>query len=172
MSQAMRNVWRMTDTMTGQLTPPRHRSGSSTIRSIWSSKIPREKPSLRTFLPRKRYTPIMSDVPAPLRPQYDFIKPLAFVFEDPNWIPKILMGALFTLACFLIVGIFFIYGYLARLVRNVVGEMFGEGAMLFVASFLYMIPVFFLAMMTIPFSMIGSIDNPGAELIGGCGVAI
>ena len=50
--------------------------------------------------------------------------------------------------------------------------MFGEGAMLFVASFLYVIPVFFLALMTIPFSMIGSIDNPGAEFIGGCGVAI
>jgi len=127
----------------------------------------------------------MSDVPAPQRPQYDFIKPLAFVFEDPNWIPKLLMGALFTLASVLLVGIFFIYGYLARLVRNVIagvehplpewtdlGEMFGEGAMLFVASFLYVIPVFFLAMMMIPFSMIGSIDNPGAEFIGGCGVAI
>src|SRR5207237_1112966 len=148
MSQAMRNVCAMTDTMTGQLTPPRHDSGSSTISSIWSSKVPREKPSLSYFLPRKRYPPIMSHVPAPPRPQYDFIKPLAFVFEDPNWIPKLLMGGLFTLASVLLVGIFFIYGYLARLVRNVVagvehplpewtdlGEMFGEGAMLFVAAF-------------------------------------
>src|ERR1051326_5809791 len=96
--------------MTGQLTPPRHDSGSSTIRSIWSSKVPREKPSVRTFLPRKRYTPIMSELPVPqppqytpppppvTRPQYDFIKPLAFVFEDPNWIQKMLMGALFSLA--------------------------------------------------------------------------
>jgi hypothetical protein len=130
----------------------------------------------------------MSDVPAvpaPPRPQYDFLKPLAFVFEDPNWIPKILMGALFSLAGILLIGIFFVYGYLARLVRNVVagvehplpewtdlGDMFGEGAMLFVATILYMIPVFFLVMLTIPFSMIGSIDNPGAEFIGGCGAAI
>src|SRR6266550_1428226 len=163
MSQAMRNVWRMTDAMTGQLTPRRHCSGSSTISSIWSSKVPREKPSLRTFLPRKRYTPIMSDVPAvpaPPRPQYDFLKPLTFVFEDPNWIPKILMGALFSLAGVLLIGIFFVYGYLARLVRNVVagvehplpewtdlGDMFGEGAMLFVATILYMIPIFFLVML-------------------------
>src|SRR5436853_1997094 len=159
----MRNTWTIIETTIGQLTPPRHDSGSSTISSIWSSKIPRQKLSLRTFLPRKRYTPIMSDVPAPLspqytpppplapRPQYDFLKPLAFVFEDPNWIPKMLMGGLFSLAAVVLVGVFFIYGYLARLVRNVVagvehplpdwtelGEMFGEGAMLFVATILYM----------------------------------
>src|SRR6185436_4892452 len=120
MSQAIRTTWTTIDTITGQLTPPRHDCCSSTIRSIWSSKVPREKPSLRTFLPGKRYTPIMSEVPAPQRPQYDFVKPLAFVFEDPQWIQKMLMGGLFSLASIVLIGIFFVYGYLARLVRNVV----------------------------------------------------
>src|SRR5919202_824693 len=125
----IRTTCTIAETITGQLTPPRHVSGSSTISSICSSKIPRQKPRLRTFLPRNRYTPIMSEVivpppqytpppppPAP-RPQYDFLKPLAFVFEDPNWIGKLLMGALFSLAAVVLIGVFFLYGYLARLVR-------------------------------------------------------
>jgi hypothetical protein len=128
-------------------------------------------------VPPPQYTP--PPPPAP-RPQYDFLKPLAFVFEDPNWIGKLLMGALFSLAAVVLIGVFFLYGYLARLVRNVVdgvehplpewtelGEMFGEGAMLFVASLLYMIPLFFVFFMTIPFSMIASIDNAGAQVFGG-----
>jgi hypothetical protein len=127
-----------------------------------------------------QYTP---PPPPVTRPQYDFIKPLAFVFEDPNWIQKMLMGALFSLAAVVLVGIFFIYGYLARLVRNVVagvehplpdwtelGEMFSEGAMLFVASIIYMAPLFFVIMLTVPFSMIASIDNAGAQVFGGGGM--
>ena len=128
--------------------------------------------------PQPSYTP-PPPPPSP-RPQYDFLKPLAFVFEDPNWIPKMLMGALFSLASVVLIGIFFVYGYLARLVRNVVagaehplpdwdelGEMFGEGAMLFVASLLYMLPFLFVFFLTIPFSMIASIDNAGAQVLGG-----
>lgn len=139
----------------------------------------------------------MSDVPAPLppqytppppptaRPQYDFLKPLAFVFEDPNWIPKMLMGGLFSLAAVVLVGVFFIYGYLARLVRNVVagvehplpdwtdlGEMFGEGAMLFVATILYMLPIFFFVLIMFPMSLISEIDNTGAQIVGAGGMVV
>src|SRR4051812_8761078 len=126
-------------------------------------------------LPPPQYTP-----PPPIaRPQYDFLKPLAFVFEDPNWIGKVLMGALFSLAAIVLIGVFFIYGYLARLVRNVVdgvehplpewtelGEMFGEGAMLFVATILYMFPIFFFAAIMFPIALISGIDNPGAQIVG------
>lgn len=82
------------------------------------------------------------------------MKPFAFVFEDPNWLSKILVGGLFQLAAVFIIGIFFILGYCARLVRNVVagdprplpewndlGEYFSEGAMLFGVGFVYMIPL-------------------------------
>lgn len=128
--------------------------------------------------PPPSYTP--PPPPPTPRPQYDFLKPLAFVFEDPNWVQKILLGALFSLGSVVLIGIFFVYGYMARLVRNVVagvehplpdwdelGEMFGEGAMLFVASLLYMIPFLFGFFLAIPFSMIASIDNPGAQVLGG-----
>src|SRR6266566_6344014 len=90
--------------------------------------------------------------------QFDFVRPFTFVFDDPRWIPKILMGGLFTLASVFIVGTFFVYGYLARLVRNVIagipnplpewddlGEYFSEGVRLFFIAVIYAIPVIVLA---------------------------
>lgn len=86
---------------------------------------------------------------------YDFLRPFTFTFEDPNWASKVLMGGLFVLASFVIIGTFFIAGYTARLVRNVVagerfplpewddlGEYFGEGLRLFFIGFIYSLPVF------------------------------
>jgi len=86
--------------------------------------------------------------------QFDFLRPFTFVFDDPRWVPKILLGGVFTLASIFLVGIFFIYGYLARLVRNVIngvqyplpewddlGEYFTEGVKLFVVGLVYAIPV-------------------------------
>src|SRR5947208_655036 len=59
--------------------------------------------------------------PPPRPPQtYDFGRPFAFVFEDPEWVQKILLGGVFMLASVVIVGVFFVYGYAARLVRNVI----------------------------------------------------
>ena len=67
---------------------------------------------------------------------------------------KIAIGGLFYVAAFLIIGIFFIMGYCARLARNVIagipnplpewddlGEYFGEGLGLFVIGLAYMAPV-------------------------------
>ena len=82
------------------------------------------------------------------------MRPFAFVFEDPNWLGKILIGGLFYLAAFFLIGLFFILGYCARLTRNVIageprplpewndlGEYFSEGAMLFGVGFVYAIPL-------------------------------
>lgn len=122
----------------------------------------------------------MSEIVAEKRTDYDFLKPLTFVFEDPQWIQKLLMGALFSLAGIVLIGIFFVNGYLARLARNVVdglerplpewtdlGDMFGEGAMLFVAALLYMIPVLSLGLIFFPFSVLANIDNPATQILGG-----
>ena len=127
----------------------------------------------------------MSEVAAPSRPQYDFLKPLAYVFEDPRWLQKLVLGALFSLAGVILIGVFFVYGYMARLVRNVVagveqplpewedlGDMFAEGAMLFVASLIYLIPFIFLFFMTVPFSVLADLDNAAAQILGGGGLVI
>jgi len=94
--------------------------------------------------------------PSPPSPgaSFDFLKPFTFAFDDPRWVPKILMGGLFVLASSIIIGVFFIYGYLARLARNVIngvpnplpewddlGEYFSEGLKLFVVGLIYTIPI-------------------------------
>jgi len=105
---------------------------------------------------------------------FDFLKPFTFAFDDPRWIPKILMGGLFILFSFVIIGVFFVYGYLARLARNVIngvqyplpewddlGEYFGEGAKLFVVGLVYTLPIIVLVGILVVPAMIasGTIDD-------------
>ena len=89
---------------------------------------------------------------------FDFGRPFTFVFQDPRWLTKILIGGLFILGIIILVGPLFAMGYCARLVRNVVagksqplpewddlGEYFAEGLRLFVIGLLYAIPVMIIA---------------------------
>jgi hypothetical protein len=102
-------------------------------------------------------TPPPPPPPPPARSSntIDFVRPFAFAFEDPRWLPKFLLGGLFVLLSFMIIGLFFIFGYLARLTRNVIagqqhplpewddlGEYFVEGFRLFAVGFVYVLPIF------------------------------
>lgn len=108
-------------------------------------------------------TPLQPPPPPPpppsTRPAFDFVKPFAFTFEDPEWVQKVLLGGVFVLAGMAIVGVFFLYGYLARLVRNVIegvryplpawddlGEYFTEGARIFGVALVYVLPIVAVAM--------------------------
>lgn len=84
----------------------------------------------------------------------DFAKPFTFTFEDPDWLKKILIGGLFYLAAFLIVGIFFVGGYAVRMARNVIGGaarplpewddlggMLVDGVKVFLVALVYAIPI-------------------------------
>lgn len=100
--------------------------------------------------------------PAPPSNNIDFVRPFAFAFEDPRWLPKFLMGALFALATVILVGIPFLFGYLARLARNVIagmqrplpewddlGEYFAEGLRLFAVGFVYVFPLIVISMVLV-----------------------
>jgi hypothetical protein len=118
--------------------------------------------------------------PAPGTPGFDFAKPFTYVFDDPRWLQKILIGGLFYLAGFLIVGWFFILGYVARLVRNVVagaavplpewdelGEFFSEGLRLVGVMLVYFVPTFVLIFtVVIPAGILGGVDNEGLQALG------
>lgn len=113
-------------------------------------------------------------------PQFDFAKPFTYVFDDPRWLQKILIGGLFYLAGFLIIGWFFIFGYLARVTRNVIagaqtplpewddlGAFFNEGLRLFAVLLVYIVPMIGIAMMImIPAGILGSFDNEGLNALG------
>jgi hypothetical protein len=60
-------------------------------------------------------------LPPPSSPRtgLDFGRCFSFVSEDPDWAKKILIGGLFALASFFLVGAFFVAGYFARLVKRV-----------------------------------------------------
>jgi hypothetical protein len=75
------------------------------------------------------------------RDTLDVGRALGFVFDDPDWVKKLLIGGLFQLLATFIVGAFFTAGYGLRLIRRVaageprplpewddLGGMFVEGA--------------------------------------------
>jgi hypothetical protein len=84
----------------------------------------------------------------------DFGRSFTFVTEDPEWVKKILIGGVFTLACALLVGVPFVLGYFSRTLRNVVagaprpmpewddlGGIFSEGLRLTAVYLLYSLAV-------------------------------
>jgi hypothetical protein len=111
---------------------------------------------------------------------FDFVRPFTFVFEDPNWVPKILVGGLFYLAGIFIVGWFFLLGYCARLARNVInnvtyplpewedlGEYFGEGLRIFAVILVYVLPLIVMAILVgIPSAIMSDSGSEGARVIG------
>ena len=117
----------------------------------------------------------------PAKPQFDFAKPFAFVFEDPDWVTKILIGGLFYIAGFLIIGWFFILGYIAQMARNVIagnprplpeweniGEFFNEGLRLFGVALAVTVPLVLLAVMImVPAGILGSVENEAVATLGG-----
>lgn len=48
----------------------------------------------------------------------DFGRCFSFFFQDPDWIKKLLLGSLFSILSFFIIGGFFIAGYMVRLIRR------------------------------------------------------
>jgi len=131
-----------------------------------------------------QYNPPPPPPPPPAQPpapSFDFAKPFTFTFEDPRWVQKILLGGLFMIAAVFIIGAFFVYGYLARLVRNVIagvayplpewddlGEYFSEGIRLFCVALIYTLPLIALAFIFIVPSIVAqSADDEALRNIGG-----
>jgi hypothetical protein len=119
---------------------------------------------------------------------FDLGRALKFVFEDPNWVRKMLIGGVFALASVFVIGGVFIAGYMLRLMRRVaagdlnplpewddLGAIFSEGLPLFGiylchAFGLALIPAF-IAMCGVGMGILvgGGHDSSGA---GGALVAI
>jgi hypothetical protein len=93
---------------------------------------------------------------------FDFPKTFTFIFEDRDWVSKLLIGALFSLLGVFIIGYIVLLGYFAQLVRNVVagserplpewrnfGDYLADGIRLFGVGLVYMLPFIGLALMLI-----------------------
>ena len=102
-------------------------------------------------------TEVMSAPPPPPASSsqtIDFAQPFRFVFDDPDWIKKIVIGGLFYLLSFLLIGLFFIGGYTVLLCRNVIrgvarplpewddlGTYFVDGVKVLLICLLYALPI-------------------------------
>jgi hypothetical protein len=96
-------------------------------------------------------------------------------------VQKVLLGGLFMLASVFIIGAFFVYGYMARLVRNVIagidrplpewddlGEYFSEGLRLFCVALVYTLPLIALVMVfMVPSIIAQSADDESLRNLGG-----
>ena len=84
----------------------------------------------------------------------DIRKAVVFVFEDPRWLIKIVIGDIMILLSFLIVPIIFLQGYLIEIIRNVMrgeehplpewnnwGARFKDGLNLTIAGLIYTSPL-------------------------------
>jgi hypothetical protein len=132
------------------------------------------------YIPPPPPPPSLPPPAAPAVPQFDFAKPFTYVFDDARWLQKILIGGLFYLAGFLLVGWFFILGYMARVARNVIagvavplpewddlGEFFNEGLRLFGVILVYVLPPIVLVVtIMIPAGILGGIDNEPLQALG------
>lgn len=133
----------------------------------------------------------MTQMPTPPPPgtprrTIDFARPFTYVFEDPNWLPKVAIGGLMTLLSMLLIGIPFIVGYCARLARNVAagapqplpewdawGEDFGEGLKLVVIALIWYAPMVLILFVAFGgTAMIGAVagDSSDAAAMAASGV--
>ncbi len=117
----------------------------------------------------------------------DFARAFTFVPEDPGWIRKILIGGAFTLACSILIGFPFVFGYSSRTFRNVaagavrplpewddLSGIFEEGLRLTLAYFahtLAVVAVFgaFAAVLLAPMFMMSTAPEKASEALGAAG---
>jgi len=130
-------------------------------------------PTEGSYLPPPTPPPPPPPPATPPRSGFDFVHCLSFVFEDPAWVRKVLLGGVFYLLGFVIIGWFFLFGYGARLARNVIagsshplpewddlGEFFGEGLKLFLVCVLYALPFVILGIcVAVPMGMLTSLNR-------------
>jgi len=106
----------------------------------------------------------------------DWGRAFSLVFEDEKWLPKVLIGAVFTLLSGIIIGIPFLLGYSLALFRNILkekkpilpewdnlGELFNDGIKLFVMLLAYGVVVWIISFL-IGFTM-GRIKCLGTFII-------
>jgi hypothetical protein len=119
----------------------------------------------------------------------DFARAFAFVPEDPDWIRKILIGGAFTLACAILIGIPWVFGYASRTFRKVaagaarplpewddLSGIFEEGLRLALAYLVHGLGVavifgVFAAVLLAPMFMLSSSPERASDALGFAGAA-
>lgn len=108
----------------------------------------------------------------------DLAKSFSFVFEDENWVAKIIIGGI--IAIIPIIGWFLVMGYMVGIARNVIrnnprplpewsdfGQLIVDGLYAFVIGFVYMLPLIIVAcIFYAPAALLFSGDNGDMGTVG------
>ncbi|MBK7091710.1 MAG: DUF4013 domain-containing protein [bacterium] len=91
-----------------------------------------------------------------------------FMFEDPEWLQKILIGGCFVLLSCILIGVPFVFGYMLLLIKNTtegrpvplpawdnLGDKFTSGLMFLVMLLLWAVPVWLVSIVLIMIPCIG-----------------
>lgn len=105
----------------------------------------------------------------------DIGKAYTFIPEEEDWIKKIVIGGVLMLISFLFIPIFFLIGYQVAVVRKVMngdehplpdwndwGKLFMDGLVLWVAQFVYALPVVLLSLCSL-FIWVPAATDPGGD---------
>lgn len=116
--------------------------------------------------------------PQPQRRDLDFVRAFTFIFKDPEWVRKTLIGGLFVALSIVLVGLWIVMGYGARLARNVIagrdvplpewddiGGMLVEGLKLFLVSLAYVSPMI-LVYAAVMAAAVASGSSDAAQVMG------
>lgn len=111
----------------------------------------------------------------------DIGKAIGFVFEDKDWITKVLIGALITFLWFLILPWFLLFGYSLEVTKRVIrgdpeplppwtelGDLFVKGVMVVIIGIVYALPIIILNLCATPVWIVfGNQSGNAAEAING-----
>lgn len=108
-----------------------------------------------------------------------FEKSFGFVFKDPAWVKKLVIGTVFVLLTPFLVGIPFMSGYMIRIIRqrlqgkeglpewDDMGVLFVDGIKTLLIGFVYALPVVAGAIiLAILMLIVGEIDSDAGALMG------
>lgn len=114
--------------------------------------------------------------------QINFGRAFSYILEDPEWVRKSLIGALFVILSLFILPIFVIAGYYLELIQNVargnprplpewdnIGDKFVKGLVfglkLLVVTLVYALPIIIITILQVAISAIASDSKTGGGLV-------
>ncbi|MCL5958163.1 MAG: DUF4013 domain-containing protein [Chloroflexi bacterium] len=115
----------------------------------------------------------------------DLAKAFTYMFEDENWVAKMLLGSVFVLLSFMLIGIPFLVGYSVETLQNVMagrtrplpewtdlGDKFVKGLFLGLALLIWAIPVLLLWGLGFVFFFVAAATGEGAVALVGTGALL
>lgn len=109
----------------------------------------------------------------------NFEKSFGYVFKDPDWVVKLVIGTVFVLLTPFMIGVPFMTGYMIRIIRyrlegkeglpawTNLGGMFVDGIKMVFVGFVYALPILIMGVgLAIVVTIVGEVDSDAGAFMG------